>query len=161
MAVNTKTVEGRRKLRFESLDEVLADAEQLAAGEVKMLGNWSLAQMFKHLAAALNSTIDGSSFKPPFFVKLMVGLLMKKKFIYGAIPAGFSIPANAQAQFLPQDDVETEAALAELRAAVERVKSTDERANHPIFGKITREEADQFQMRHAEMHLSFAVPSDA
>lgn len=161
MAIDTKNVKGRRKLRFETLDEMIAEAERLAEGEVEMLGNWSLAQIFKHLAEGLNSTLDGSSFKAPFFVKLMAGLFMRKKFIYGGIPPGFAIPKDAQAQFLPKDDVETAAALAELQAAVERLKSTEERAKHPLLGKLTREESDQFQLRHAELHLSFAVPVDA
>lgn len=160
VSVNTKTVDGRRKLHFETLDEMLADAEQLATGEVRMLGNWSLAQVFKHLAEALNSTIDGSSFRPSFFVKVMAKLFMRKKFIYGEIPPGFSIPEAAQAQFLPRDDTETQAALDELRSAVQRLKSTDERAAHPFFGELPREESDQFQLRHAELHLSFAVPTD-
>ncbi|MDA1055592.1 MAG: DUF1569 domain-containing protein [Planctomycetota bacterium] len=161
MSVNTKTVAGRRKLRFNSFDDLRAEAERLAGSEVKMLGNWSLAQIFKHLAEGLNSTIDGSSFKPPLFVRLVAGVFMKKKFIYKEIPSGFAIPKDAQAQFLPKEDIETEAALTELQAAIERVKSTDKRAQHPVFGKVTREEANNFQLRHAEMHLSFAVPIDS
>jgi hypothetical protein len=158
VAVNTKKVEGRRKLRFESLDDVLAEAERLASGEVKLLGNWSLAQILQHLAKGLNSTIDGTSLKIPLFMKLAGRLFMKKKFIYGEIPAGIEIPKEAQAQFLPPGNIEPEAALSELRAAIERVKSADARADHPIFGKMSLEESDQFQMRHAEMHFSFVLP---
>ncbi len=119
MSVNTKTVEGRRKLHFDSFDEMLAEAERLAGGEVKMLGNWSLAQIFTHLAAGINSTIDGSTFKAPMLLRIAAPL-MKKKFIYGGIPSGFKIPEEAQAQFLPADDAETGAALGALRAAIER-----------------------------------------
>ena len=158
MSVNTKTVEGRRELRFNSFDDLLADAEQLASGEVQTLGNWSLAQIFTHLAAGINSTIDGSSFSAPFFMRLM-GPLMKKKFVYGGIPPGFKIPKEAEAQFLPPDEAETEAALAELRKAIERLQSAEKLAPHPLFGKLTKEEAVQFQFRHAEMHLSFAIPA--
>ncbi len=158
MSVNTKTVDGRRKLRFNSLDEMLAEAENLAASDVKMLGNWTLAQIFEHLAAALNSSIDGSSFRPPLFVRLVVGLFMKKKFINRGLPSGFTIPKEAEAQFLPKDDIATDAALADMRSAVERLKSTDQRSCNPVFGQLTRDESDQFQLRHAEMHLSFVVP---
>lgn len=157
MSVNTKTVAGRRKLHFDSLDDFLAEAERLAGGEVKMLGNWSLAQIFTHLAAGIDSTMDGSTFKAPLFVRLMAPM-MKKKFLYGGIPSGFKIPKEAQAQFLPSDDAQTEAALGQLRAAIERRKTSDKLAPHPLFGKTTKEEAVQFQLRHGEMHLSFAVP---
>ena len=159
MSVNTKAVEGRRELRFQSFDDLQAEIERLAGNDVKMLGNWSLAQMFKHLAAGLNSTIDGSSFKAPFYFKLMAPL-MKKKFIHGSIPPGFKIPKEAEAQFLPSDDVETADALGELQAAIERVKSADKFAPHPMFGAISNGDVEQFQLRHAEMHLSFALPAE-
>ena len=157
MSVDTKTVEGRRELRFNSFDDLRIAVDQLAAGNVKMLGNWSLAQVFKHLAASLNATIDGSSIKASFFLRLMAPL-MKKKFIYRGIPAGFKIPKEAQAQFLPSNAVETADALDQLQAAIERVQSADTIAPHPLFGNLSKEELEQFQLRHAELHLSFAVP---
>lgn len=159
MSINTKTVAGRRELRFNTFDDLLAEAERLAGGEVKMLGNWSLAQIFSHLAAGVNSTMDGTTFKAPFFMRLMAPF-MKKKFISGGIPPGFKIPKEAQAQFLPADDVETEAALGALRKAIERFKSAERLAAHPLCGKLTKQETEQFQLRHAEMHLSFAVPAE-
>lgn len=55
MTVNTKKVSGRRELRFNSFNDLLAEAERLCAGEVKMLGNWTLAQMFEHIASGVNS----------------------------------------------------------------------------------------------------------
>ena len=157
MSVNTKTVEGRRELHFDSFNDLLAEADRLAGGEVKMLGNWSLAQMFMHLAAGINSNIDGSTLKPPFFFRLMAPF-MKKKFVYGGIPSGIQIPEKAQAQFLPQDDAETGATLGELRQAIERFYSAEKLAPHPLFGKLSKAESEQFHLRHAEMHLSFAIP---
>jgi hypothetical protein len=54
MAVETKKVTGRRDISYSSYDELLADAQSVAASDnVKMVGNWSLAQIFQHLAAAL------------------------------------------------------------------------------------------------------------
>lgn len=157
MVVDTKKVDGRRMLRFESLYDVLADAEQLAAGDVRMLGNWSLAQAFSHVAAGFNSSLDGSSFKPPFFVR-MLAPLMRNKFINKELPCGFPTPQEAEGQFLPQDSAETQTALDELCRAVKRLQQTEERAKHPLFGDLSRQDSDNFQMRHAEMHMSFAVP---
>jgi len=160
MPVVTKKVSGRRTLRFESLDEVQAEAERLADGRVKMLGNWSLAQIFKHLAAGLNSSLDGSTFKAPWYVKMMAPFL-KNSFLNKTLPPGFSIPPVAEAQFLPQDNAETAASLEELRAAIKRVKSTQDRALHPLFGALKPEDSDRFHMRHAELHLGFAIPEPA
>jgi len=159
MSVDTKTAEGRRELHFGSLEDLEAEIERLSETEVKMLGNWSLAQIFTHLAAGLNSTIDGSSFKAPLFMRMM-GPLMKKKFIQGGIPPGFKIPKKAEAQFLPSSDVELANAKAALQAAIQRVKSDNRFAPHPLFGKLSKDDTVQFQLRHAEMHLSFAVPTE-
>ena len=46
-------------------------------------------------------------------------------------------------------------ALAEFRTTIERVKSESKRTVHPIFGSLTHEEWDSFNLRHAEMHMSF------
>ena len=44
MAVNTAKVEGRRKVDYKSLQEVVDDADRLSAGHVKAIGNWSPAR---------------------------------------------------------------------------------------------------------------------
>ena len=74
VVVNTKIVTGRRKLRFESYEEVLTDVEHLAAGEVRLLGNWSFGQILKHLALAVDSMIDGGPFNLPAPVKFLMNL---------------------------------------------------------------------------------------
>ncbi len=48
--INTKQVTGRRVVRYESFDEILADAERLAVVPTRTLGNWSIGQIFSHLA---------------------------------------------------------------------------------------------------------------
>jgi len=40
MAVDTSKVTGRRKVRYETFEDLIADARQLASGEVTSLGNW-------------------------------------------------------------------------------------------------------------------------
>jgi len=57
MSVDTGTVQGRRELNSGSLDEVVADAEKL-------------------VASAINGSIDGTSAKAPWLVRLL-GPLMK------------------------------------------------------------------------------------
>ncbi len=52
--INTKKVEGRRAVRYESLSEFLQDAERLANCEVRTVGNWSQGQIYEHLARALD-----------------------------------------------------------------------------------------------------------
>lgn len=159
MPVNTKAVEGRRELRFESFDDLLADAERLAAGPVETLGNWSLAQILDHLASTHEASIDGGLPNFPAPMRLMLRWFFLRKFIDGAIPPGFTIPDNAKPIVEPSSEAETQGALDRLRATCERCKSEPNRVPHPGFGKITREQWDKFHFRHAEMHLGFARPA--
>lgn len=53
--------------------------------------------------------------------------------------------------------ITTEEGLAELKTAIDRYKSADDLCPHPLFGN-SREDWDRFNLRHAELHLSFVVP---
>ncbi|HUS38032.1 MAG TPA: DUF1569 domain-containing protein [Pirellulales bacterium] len=160
MAVETKKVTGRREISYRSYDELLADAQSVAASDnVKMVGNWSLAQIFQHLAAALESSIDGVAFKAPWPMRVMGKLFMKKRMLTNTLPAGFKIPDGQKAEiFRPDSSVDTATALAKLSGAIERVKTENARAEHPFFDTLTRQEWDAFNLRHAELHMSFAIP---
>lgn len=159
MAVDTKTAQGRRQVHYDSYDDLLADAERLAGGEVTMVGNWTLGQIFQHLAVAYNGAIDGLPFSVPWFVKFMARTFMKKRFLYKGMPSGFQIPDKHRGHFVADETTTTEDGLAALRAAVERLKTESHREPHPVFGELTRQEWDSFNLRHAELHMSFAVPA--
>jgi hypothetical protein len=66
MAVNTAKVKHRRKLDYASLEDLLVDADRLGSGPVRVLGNWSAGQIFKHLALVNNGSIDGLSITFPW-----------------------------------------------------------------------------------------------
>ena len=155
MSVNVKQAD-RRELHFDSMQDLLDEVERLAAGEVETTGNWTLAQMMQHLSLIFNATIDGFGVRMPWLMRAMAKLFMKNRFLYKALPSGFKIPKNMQ-KFEPED-LPQETALENLRAAIQRLQSTDERAEHPIFGALSKEESDNFQLRHAELHLSFVKP---
>ena len=152
MSVTTKKVKGRRTVRYESLDDLLADAEQIASSNVRTLGNWSLGQIFKHNAMALDSSIDGSDFSMPAPVRFLMTLLMKRKFLTKSLPPGF----KSTDKFIPAE-TSTEEGLAALREAVDRQLRDSKRVPHPGFGKLTNKEWNDFNFRHAEMHMSFVV----
>jgi hypothetical protein len=158
MPVNTKTVETRRDVHYDSFQDLVEDAESLAADECKTVGNWTFAQILFHVTAGLHAAVDGFGFVAPWPMRVMAKLLMKKKFLKTPVPAGYEIPTKLKAKFAPQD-LPLDEALADLRAAVERLETTDARAPHPFFGKVTRDESDKLQLRHAELHMSFVVPA--
>jgi len=153
MAIDTKHAEGRRKVRYQSLDELLADAERFAQQEVHTLGNWSQGQIYQHIAHAMDSSIDGIDVALPAPVRWIISLLMKRKFLYKEIPSGYKAPSK---NLLPEETT-VEAGLASLRQAIARQKAVPQRAHHPVFGNLGREEWDLFHLRHAEMHMSFIV----
>jgi hypothetical protein len=156
MRVNTAKVEGRRKLDFASLDEVLADADRLSSGRVKQLGNWSAGQIFRHLAIAYNGSIDGLTLEVPWYLRAMAKIF-KKKLLAGPMPPGFSLPADA-AKVLEPPATSTEAGLVDLHAAVARLKRDPHRAKHPVFGELDKEDWNKIHVKHASLHLSFLVP---
>jgi hypothetical protein len=159
MAVNTAKVEGRRKLDYASYDELLADADRMKSGAVKVLGNWSPGQIFRHLATAYNSSIDGFEFVFPWYMRLMVKPF-KNRLLRGSMPTGFKIPADGTKSLVPAPAT-TEAGLSELHAAVGRLKRETRRASNPLFGNLSNAEWDQLHLKHASMHMGFLIPTSA
>lgn len=149
----------RRELTFTSLDEIVADAQELvAAPETKMLGHWPLEKLLAHLAIAINGSIDGISAKAPWPLKL-IGRLWKRRILTKPMWPGLKLPRQIERDYYP-DAASPQAALGELQAAVARTKNEPMTASHPILGKLTHEEWTQLHLRHAELHLSFAVPGE-
>ncbi len=155
--MDTKTVE-RRELNFASLDEALAEAERLAAGEVRTTGNHTFAQIIKHLAL----THDMSSGKVvgprlPWFMRLAMPL-MRSKILNEPVKPGFKLPSKGETFFWPKDPGTVDQALAHLRESVEHYNQKGPLPVHPIFGKATKEQVDGLNCKHCAMHLSFVHP---
>jgi hypothetical protein len=156
--VDSKAVQGRRNLRFTSLDEVVADAEKLVSSPTsRTLGNWPISQLLTHLAMAMNTSIDGISFKAPWLIRL-IGPFLKQRILQRGLSPGFKLPREREAAAYPPANSPQEA-LDILRKAAGRMRTERATVTHPIFGKMTHEDWIQFHLRHAELHLSYAVPS--
>jgi hypothetical protein len=157
MSVATKTAQGRRELNLRSLDEVVADAEKLVASpNTKTLGNWPLSQLLTHLATMINGSIDGYSAKAPWFIRL-IGPFFKGRVLKNKMLPGFKLPKDVEIGFFPRVSSPQEA-LERLRTAVGRLESERMTTRHPILGKLTHDQWTRLHLRHAELHLSFAVP---
>lgn len=147
----------RRELTFTSLDEIIADAQALvAAPQTTMLGNWPVEKLLKHLAIAINGSVDGISVRAPWFVRF-VGRLWKRRILTKPMRAGFKLPHRVEPDFYP-DVASPQAALGDLKAAVARTRTERMTAAHPVLGKLSHDEWTQLHLRHAELHLSFAMP---
>ena len=158
MSIDTKKVKNRREVHYSSYDDFLADAERLATGETKMLGNWTLGQAFGHLANSLNFSIDGFPGSAPWPMKIMARLFMRKMMFEGPLKPGFKLPKKFEDKVVP-GEMSSEDGIAALRTAIGRVKSATSLAPHPAFGKISADDWTRANLRHAELHMSFAVPA--
>lgn len=161
MSVDTRSVQGRRNVRYRSLDDILADAESLRAGGYDRLGNWSLGQVSSHLANVLNMGIDGGVFSLPSPLQALIRLFMKETFLEKTAKPGFKLPKKIAAKIGPRTDEGPkgdEEGLDQLRRALARWKQETTRAPNGLLGRLSLEEWDRFQLRHAELHMSFLVP---
>jgi hypothetical protein len=137
--IDSARVVGRRAIRFRTLDDVLADAERIAAadraGTLQRLGNWSPGMVFAHVANWASYPFDGypeSLRKPPWLVRVLLRR-RKDRFIHGALPAGARIP-RVPGGTVGADDVSTDDGLRRLRAALARLKAFRPPTDSPVFG---------------------------
>jgi len=158
--IETAKVADRRKLRFKSLDEALAEANRLAAaqqhGRLAQLGNWTLGQAFNHIAGWAEFSYTQCPLKTPFIIRLILWL-RKRSFLYGSMPAGVKIPGVAGGT-LVLELASLDEGLSRLKAAFQRLKTEPPTHPSPALGKLTHEEAIAINLRHAELHLGFFAP---
>lgn len=158
--VNCKTVRNRRKLQFRSLEDVLADAEILVSSpHTRTLGNWPLTQMLTHLAASIHASIDGLNYTPAWYARLF-GFFVKGRILRKGLPTGVRLPKELEAGAYPTAAL-PQAGLEMLHAAVARSQREKMAARHPFLGRLGHDQWILFHLRHAELHLSFAVANEA
>jgi hypothetical protein len=158
--VDTGKVSERRKLKFDSVDQVMAEVEHLAeaerAGRLRRVGNWTLGQTFCHLATWIEYSYTGAPLKVPFFIRWILRF-QKRKFLYEPMRAGVKIP-RVPGGTLATEPMSLEDALPRMRRALARLKTEAPTALNPIFGRLSYEEWTALQLRHAELHLGFMIP---
>lgn len=157
-AVDTRRVSGRRALRFTDFGQLLAEAEHLAASETHALGNWSLGQILKHLAVGMHMSMDGNPFDAHLLTRVVARLFYRRRLIYKRMSPGIRLPPAMEEQLVP-GPTSLDEGLDALRTAIARLNSDSTRAPHPLLGRMTVAEWQQFHLRHAELHLSYIVPA--
>jgi hypothetical protein len=148
----------RRTLLFTTPDDILNDCQQLAASPCTMLGKWTLAQNFRHLARGIDCFYEGFGFEANWFLRTFLGRLVKRRILKRGMPAGIRLPTTAQRLLPPNEDSDLQGALEHLRESIRRLEQEPPTQPHPVFGRMTQGEVRILLLRHAELHLSFAVP---
>ena len=155
--VETKDAE-RRTLRFDQMNDILADAERLdRAVRLRTTGNWSAAQIVQHIADGIDRSINGYGVRGPDDARA-AALAKRDALLQKGFPLGLRLPDGMQ-HFLPPPDNTWPSAMKLLREAVSRTASDPMKADHPFFGEMSHEQWVQFHCRHAEMHFSFMHPA--
>jgi len=148
----------RRELHFDTLEDMLAEATKLAAGDVYTTGNHSFGQILEHLARSFEMC-SGKLTPPklPFMFRLMSPLIRLSVLNKKPLQPGINLEPEAEFIFWPSNDTDVQQALSHLKDAVAEYKKRV-LSQHPIFGKLTREQNDLLNRKHAALHLSFVHP---
>ena len=151
---------GRRELSYASLDEVMPDVECLLAG-YETAGRWSLGQICRHLAVALDRTARTAELMRgrglPGGPSPEQAAARDRFFAVGQVPEGMPLPS---ARLDPPPGLDDRAEAESLRAAVARLAATPGPFGpHPYLGPLADEDWARFHCVHCAHHLSFARPS--
>ena len=157
--LDTKTVEARRHLEFDTIDQCVAEIDAVVVahrdGRLQTLGNWTAGQNMAHVAAWIEYGWEGYPIeKPPFYMRWVLRSMFKRILKKG-MPPGAHIPGLPEGT-LGQDEMETEAAAERLKKAFARLKAGEQATvDSPAFGKMTHDQRIKLNLRHAALHLGF------
>jgi hypothetical protein len=158
--IDTAKVHDRRRLHFESFDDLVAEVDRLvaadAAGTLRCAGNWTAGQTFGHLATWINFYFEGFPFSVPWFVKLFLRA-KKQAYLRDGMPPGVRIPRTENGTY-GTEPLTTAEGAGRLRAAVARLRFEPARFDSPAWGPMSLEERIILNLRHAELHLGFLHP---
>ncbi len=159
--VDTAKVQDRRSVRFETVEDALADVGRIVAadnaGTLRNSGNWTAGQAFGHVAGWINYAYEGFPLQTPWFIRIILRMKLKKLLREG-MPAGVRIPKVPNGT-CATDAMSTEDGAARLRQALKRLASDEPtKYDSTAFGPMPNEQRFALNLRHAELHLSFLHP---
>jgi hypothetical protein len=133
--IDTAKVE-RRALRFAGVHEMRAEVERVhawaRAGEARAAGNWSVGQIFGHLAFWIEEIDHDKGVRVAWYGRVLARL-MKRRILTGRPAAGYELLVRAMARL--------------------------ERGDFPSvdrnWGRMRPEDWLNLHLRHAELHLGF------
>lgn len=159
--IDTGKVADRRKIRYASMDALLADIDKIVAadkaGTLRRTGNWTAGQAFNHLATWMGYAYEGFPMRVPWFIRILIKMKLKT-YLSKGMDAGIRIPGSPDGTFAT-DPMSTDEGARKLRAALMRLKVREPaKFDSPAFGKLSDDDRVSLNLRHAELHLSFLHP---
>ena len=154
-----RTAAKRRKLHFNSLDDILNDAKTLAATGVMTSGGWSAGQIVGHITTFIHGAVDGLPFTLPLPARIF-GRIGRRVFLAMGFPRGIKIPASVPATIRQPEDMTLEVAVERLTQAIQKAEQQRMTGISPLMGQLTHGQWVKFHCRHAELHFSFMRPNE-
>lgn len=144
----------KRDLVFYNLGEVLDEVRLLRSG-YRTVGQWTLAQICRHLADTIHASMDGFDLRRHRIKRWVFARpLLAYTYRYG-IPPGYTVDPN----LTPPRDVKLDPSIAEMEQAIRRyLDHTGRLYPHPLFGRLSRGGWDRLHCFHCAHHLRYAVP---
>lgn len=142
-------------MRFKDFAELKNYLQAIDAENHATRGRWTAAQIFFHLSAAFNGSLEGL---PPGFNVVVRKFLRPFRFLVTNIlfPPFLPIPSSVAHKLEPPANLDFED---ERRRLLEAIRRFEEHEGplppHPVLGMLTETEAEGFHLRHCEHHLSF------
>ncbi len=135
----------------------MPEVDRLLGGEYALVGNWSLGQICNHLTDSITFSVEGYPALAPWILRRTIGPVIFRRILRkGTFPSGLTLPKKYQ----PKPGLDARAEAEALRAALQYYAGyTGPVKEHPLAGRITRSQWDQFHNIHCAHHLSFALPS--
>jgi len=146
----------RRVLAFDNLGELIPEVRRLIPGH-RTVGQWTLAQVCRHLAGTINGSMDGFNLRRHRVKRFFLSKrLLRYTYRHGITP-GYTVDPK----LTPPPHLNLDEEAAGLEQAVERYRSYRGRLRaHPLFGDLSRQKWDQLHCFHAAHHLSFVISTD-
>ncbi len=149
----------RRDLKFERLEQVNGELDELIAKGYSTNGNWSLGQICRHLQLTIEKNMDGY---PNWMIVLGYPL---RPFL-----RAFALPNLLKCQspsgiptapiFVPPAELDDLCEVEKLKSCIATFLELEKKLHpHPGFGSMSKMQFEHFHAAHAAHHLSFLQPN--
>lgn len=148
-----------RNLRFPTVAEGLAELDRIEKAGARTTGLWSEAQIYEHLAHSFEFSISKYPSLVPAFIRKTLGrLIFARMRSKGFMASGSPNPAAPKVR----EEGDANAVLKRLRNAIKQFEAySGPMAEHPFFGKLTKDEFAHLHAMHMANHLAFLEPEQS
>jgi len=151
----------RREVKFQSFEDVLAALEVIRSQSHIAIGKLTKGQIFKHLADSVRGSLEGfpKGLTGPWIIRKIIGPLLKKRILHQKMRTGIKLPKKAVDYHPDREEFDEEEAILEYKEMIKKYQKLGSVLNHPYIGNMGSEEWTLLHLRHAELHLSFVIPT--